>query len=136
MSRAKDPNIVAQAQKVLPVLTKVVTIVLSIVVFFYAGIYVKEKVKSAAGKNGGTAMATEQKVVFHFMKAGEEQPTVMVGRGTYHRIHSNNEWMAIGAKGEFKMPSGWSGWMGGSPKGVLIARALVPDTKIEFKKMH
>mgnify|MGYP001574005773 CR=1 FL=1 len=80
------------------------------------------------------------------LNAGEEESTVLVGPGTFHRIHATDqqgkpvEWIALsklsdGSYREYRMRPVHS-WRGGEPEGLLRVKGVTDGTILRFEKVQ
>lgn len=106
--------------------------------FFFGG---KKEAEAKTEQPVATVQAAPRVEEFT-LNAGEEEVTVVVGPGTFHRIRANNkEWLALsklpdGSYREYRMKAGASSWRGGVPEGLLRVRGVEDGTTLRFERVR
>jgi hypothetical protein len=117
----------------------VIAIIFSIAIIAITIIIISSASVSNSNLNYDLSLHREE--VF-YLNEKDTIATIIVGPGTYHRIWANKEFVVLSKKPEgegfkeYKMPSGYSGWVGGKPKGLLKVVGLYNSTTIKFTKLE
>lgn len=112
------------------------------IVFFFSG----KKEAEAKAAEATSAIQSASHVQEFTLNADEEQVTVVVGPGTFHRIYATDkqgspvEWLALsklpdGSYREYRMRPVHS-WRGGEPEGLLRVKGVADGTILRFERVN
>jgi len=119
----------------------VIAIIFSIAIIAITIIIISSASVSNSNNNFNYDLSLHREEVF-YLNEKDTIATILVSPGTYHRIWANKEFIALSKKPEgegfkeYKMPSGYSGWIGDKPKGLLKVVGLYNSTTIKFTKLE
>jgi flagellar basal body-associated protein FliL len=115
-------------------------LILLVLILLVVFLVLNEKLRPWSHPPPAPATVRYEPEEFRF-NAGDTVLTVLVGPGTYHRIHSNKNFVALprqvdGSQKPYAMPAGYSSWRGGEPEGLLRLKGLHDGTIIKSQRVR